>query len=85
MSTRHEWICSMPWLSFSARSRPDRWMYVIVESVLRGPAKVAVAWIPTTGRAVQWRSRTAPDSPTREVPPLRQQSRQATLWPRPMS
>lgn len=26
MSTRQEWICCMPRFSFSARSRPDRWM-----------------------------------------------------------
>ena len=26
MSTRQEWICCMPRLSFSARSRPERWI-----------------------------------------------------------
>jgi hypothetical protein len=34
MLMRQAWICAMPRLSLSDSSRPDRWMYRNVESVL---------------------------------------------------
>ena len=35
MPIRHAWICVMEEFSFADNSRPDRWMYCSVESVLR--------------------------------------------------
>ena len=45
--------------SFADRSRPDRWMYCSVESVLRCPAKVAIACSsqPIRARSVRHRCR----------------------------
>ena len=42
MPMRHAWICTMEEFSFADNSRPDRWMYCSVESVLRCPANVAI-------------------------------------------